>query len=92
MAFWAPPRRANDTSSRAWLLTRRQSETTLKVCKLGVTSTELYDKEKRRIRANTLSAPRSSFNAHNDGVEQKILHEYILNTPINEPDGEHAVA
>ena len=92
MAFCAPPRRADDASSCTWLLTSRQSEAVVGVCKLGVTGTGLYGKEKRRIRAHTHCASRSSFTAHNDGAEHKFLHEHIRNTPGNEPGGECAAA
>jgi hypothetical protein len=92
MAFCAPPRRADDASSCVWLPTSRQSEAVPGVRKLGVRGMGLYGEEKRGIRAHTLSAPRSTFTAHNDGAEQKFLHELIHNTPGNEPGGECAAA
>jgi len=77
MAFCAPPPRADDASSCTWLPTSRQSEAVVGVCKLGVRGMGLYDEEKRGIRAHTPCAPRSTFTAHNDGAEQKFLHERI---------------
>jgi hypothetical protein len=77
MALCAPPRRADDTGSCTWLLTSRQSEAVAGVCKLGVRGMGLYGEEKRGIRAHTPCAPRLTFTAHNDGAEQKFLHEHI---------------